>query len=246
MSSETAERRYADFYRYQASSPTLRQIYVDVYGDDYPDELQPFGFVTRTDLARIAALTGPLDGGLLVDVGCGRGGPGVSVALASGARLLGLDVVPAAVEGAPALAASLGLATAEFRQGSFTETGVPAGTATAVMSIDALWMVWNKPAALTEIHRILRPGGRFVFTTWEPSYLDHAKLLAKAGFQVSVREETPDWLDRQGAVYARVLASTEALERELGPGAEVIFAEARDTPAVLGGTPRVLLAADRP
>jgi SAM-dependent methyltransferase len=243
---ETAERRYADFYRHQAQSPTLRRIYRTVYGDDYPEELEPFGFVTRTDLTRIAGLLDPPPGGLLVDVGCGRGGPGAAVAKASGARLLGLDVVAAAIEGAAALARSLALPDAEFRLGSFTDTGVPDATADAVLSIDALWMVWNKPAALAEIARILRPGARFVLTTWEPAYLDHARLLARAGLVVDLREETPDWQQRQRAVYAAVHAETEALRRELGPGAEVILAEARDTPGTLAGTPRILLSAHRP
>ncbi|WP_051797245.1 class I SAM-dependent methyltransferase [Catenuloplanes japonicus] len=219
---------------------------MDVYGDDYPVELQPFGFVTRTDLERIAGLLEMPAGGLLVDVGCGRGGPGVAVARTAGARLLGLDVVASAIEGAPALAASLGLPDAEFRQGSFTGTGVSSGSADAVMSIDVLWMVLNKPAAMTETARILRPGARFVFTTWEPAYLDHTKLLAKAGLVVDLREETPAWHDRQRSVYERVLAATDALSAELGPGAEVIFAEARDTPPVLGGTPRLLIAAHKP
>ncbi|GLW35996.1 class I SAM-dependent methyltransferase [Actinoplanes regularis] len=243
---QTAERRYADFYRHQTKSPTLRGIYQDVYGDDYPAELEPFGFVTRTDLDRIAGLLDPPRGGLLVDIGCGRGGPGVAVAQARGARLLGLDVVAAAVEGAATLATRLGLPDAEFRQGSFTETGLPDGVAEAVLSIDALWMVWNKPAALAEVARILRPGARLVLTTWEPVYLDHSRMLTRAGLVVDSREETPHWKERQLAVYAAVLAETEALSRELGPGAEVIFEEARDTPPVLAETPRILLAAHRP
>ncbi|MFC0531312.1 class I SAM-dependent methyltransferase [Phytohabitans kaempferiae] len=243
MSAETAERRYGDFYTHQPESPTLRRIYRDVYADDYPDELEPFGFVTRRDLARFGELLALRGGDLLVDIGCGRGGPGISVAKAAGARLLGLDVVASAVAGAGRLATALGLPDAEFRQASFTDTGLPGRGCDAVMSVDALWMVWNKPAAVTEVARVLRPGGRFVFTTWEPAYLDHARMLAKAGFTVEAREETAGWLERQRAVYEAILANRERLEEELGPGAEVILAEARDTPAVLADTPRVLLAA---
>lgn len=240
---ETAERRYADFYANQAASVTLRRIYQQVYGDDYPDELQPFGFVTRTDLDRLAEALSLRPGQVLVDVGCGRGGPGIAVARAAGARLIGLDVVDTAIVGAAEAAKRLGLATAQFRRASFTATGLEPASCDAVMSVDALWMVWNKPAAIAEIARVLRPGGRFAFTTWEPGYVDHARMLTRAGFVVETRTETPGWLHRQRAVYESILRHRRQLEQELGPGAEVIISEARDTPAVLGDTPRLLFAA---
>ncbi|MFY1638103.1 class I SAM-dependent methyltransferase [Solwaraspora sp. WMMB335] len=243
---ETAEQRYADFYPHQAASVTLRRIYQQVYGDDYPDELEPFGFVTRTDLARLSEVLSLRSGQLLVDVGCGRGGPGIAVAKAAGARLIGLDVVDSALAGAAAAARRLGLAGAEFRRASFTTTGLDAASCDAVMSVDVLWMVWNKQAAIAEIARVLRPGGRFAFTTWEPGYVDHARILTRAGFVVDVREETAGWLHRQRSVYASILRHREQLEQELGAGAEVIIAEARDTPATLADTPRMLFVATLP
>jgi hypothetical protein len=45
--------------------------------------------------------------------------------------------------------------------------------------------------------RVLKPGRRLVLTTWEAPPLDYADLLAAAGLQVLVREETPSWLSRQ-------------------------------------------------
>ncbi|WP_235030401.1 class I SAM-dependent methyltransferase [Nonomuraea solani] len=111
--------------------------------------------------------------------------------------------------------------------------------------MDALWMVWNKRAAFAEVARVLRPGGRFVFSTWEPSYLDHAGMLGRAGFTVTSREEADRWLERQLEVYRRILADSVALEKELGPGVSVLLAEARDTPATLPDTPRVIVSATR-
>ena len=39
-------------------SPTLRRIWRDAYGRDYPEEADPFGFVTVTDLRRIGRAGG--------------------------------------------------------------------------------------------------------------------------------------------------------------------------------------------
>lgn len=240
------EERYAAFFAAQAASPTLAAIYDRAYGDDHPAELQPFGFVTRTDLRRIRTLLELDAGAALADIGCGRGGPGIWVARESGARLVGLDPVAGAVADAALRSVALELPTARFRIGGFTGTGLPTASCAGVMSVDALWMVWDKPAALAEVARVLRPGGRFVFTTWETAGVDHLALLARAGFDVGVREETPEWLDRQLAVYTGIRDAERELRAEMGDeAAEVILAEARDTPPRLPATPRLLLAAVR-
>ncbi|GAA3544132.1 hypothetical protein GCM10022222_29730 [Amycolatopsis ultiminotia] len=238
------EDRYAEVLRRQWGSDTLRQIYRDAYGTDYPEEADPFGFVTRTDLARIAELAGPVRGRRLADLGCGRGGPGLEVARALGTSLAGVDVVEAAVTEARTRAAAADVADTRFTVGSFEATGLETRSCAAVMSVDALWMVWDKPAAFAEVTRILEPGGRFVFTTWEPAYLDHRSLLSDAGFEVLVHEETPAWLRRQLAVYRGILGHRRELADEMGQtAAATLIAEARETRSVLATTPRVLVAA---
>ena len=44
---------YNAMYAGVPKSKTLLRIWHDVYGDDYPEEVEPFSFVTKTDLARI-------------------------------------------------------------------------------------------------------------------------------------------------------------------------------------------------
>ncbi|MBB4685793.1 class I SAM-dependent methyltransferase [Amycolatopsis jiangsuensis] len=241
------EDRYAEVLRRQWSSDTLRGIYRDAYGADYPEEADPFGFVTRTDLVRIAELCGHVRGRRLADLGCGRGGPGLEVARALGTSLSGVDVVEAAVLEARTRASAHEPATdARFEVGSFEATGLGTGSCAAVMSVDALWMVWDKPAAFAEVTRILEPGGHFVFTTWEPAYLDHRALLSEAGFEVLVHEETPAWLSRQLAVYRGILSHRRELAGEMGQtAAATLIAEARETRSVLATTPRVLVAAKK-
>jgi hypothetical protein len=85
---DTAVDRYAAIYDGFAQSPTLRRIWATAYREDYPAEAEPHGFVTLTDLRRMAeALAlGPHD--TFADVGCGRGGPGLWIARQTGASFI--------------------------------------------------------------------------------------------------------------------------------------------------------------
>ena len=69
------------------NSPTVRQIWRRVYGENYPEEADPMSSVTLTDLRRIAQdiHVGPSQ--TFVDLGCGCGGPGLWVARETGANL---------------------------------------------------------------------------------------------------------------------------------------------------------------
>ncbi len=67
-------------------SQSLRYIYREVYGDDYPEEADPDSYVTVTELQNFAR---HLDVGLgrtFIDLACGRGGPGMWIARKIGAN----------------------------------------------------------------------------------------------------------------------------------------------------------------
>ena len=239
-----------------SQSPTLRNIWRVVYGLDYPEEADPFSFVTLTDLRRIAGELEVGRGQTLVDLACGRGGPGLWIAKETGASLVGVDFSEVAVDEARQQASQLGLSEhARFLVGNADATGLPESSLDAVMSVDSFWLFPDKPGAAAEVARILRPGGRFVFTTWDfdhtppgwpPQVLHHGDLLREAGFLLKVYEETPDWLRRQVAVYEGILTSQPELVAELGESAASdMIAEARQMPAVLGQSRRVLVVARR-
>ncbi len=238
-------------------SATLRHIWRLVYGPDYPEEADPFSFVTLTDLRRIAGELGVGRGQTVLDLACGRGGPGLWIARETGASLVGVDFSQVAVEQAQKRAAQLGLSgRARFLVGDAAMTGVPEASVDAAMSVDSFWLFPDKLRAAAEVARILRPGGRFVFTTWEfnltppgwpPQISHHRDLLREAGFILKTYEETPDWRQRQLAVYAGILAADTELMAELGEAAASdMITEARQVPALLGRSRRVLVAARRP
>jgi 2-polyprenyl-3-methyl-5-hydroxy-6-metoxy-1,4-benzoquinol methylase len=136
-------------------SRVQERIWRNVLGDEYPDGLDPYSYVSRTELDRFAAESQVGAGNLLVDLGCGRGGAGLWVAAATGARLLGIDIAEAAIEAARSRAASMG-SDATFQRGTFEATGVDGGTVDAVMSVDALLFTPDKSAAMVELHLIVR------------------------------------------------------------------------------------------
>jgi ubiquinone/menaquinone biosynthesis C-methylase UbiE len=72
-------------------------------------------------------------------------------------------------------AESLGLASSSWSTiGSFGDTGLEAASMDAAMSLDALQYPPAETAAVREFSRIVRPGGRLAFFTFE---LDAEKVL---------------------------------------------------------------------
>ena len=108
-------------------------------------------------------------GQALVDLGCGRGGPGLWLAREAGAWLTGVDFSPVAVSQAAHRAALFGLAgRARFVVGDLARTGLPDDSADAAVSVDAFHFAADPAAAAREVLRVLRPGRRLVLTGWQP------------------------------------------------------------------------------
>jgi SAM-dependent methyltransferase len=238
-------------------SPALRRIWRDAYGLDYPAEAEPFSFVTVTDLRRMAAELAVGPGQVMVDLACGSGGPGLWVARETGASLVGVDFSKVAIEQAGRRAVELGYGErARFLVGDAAATGLPEASVDGAMSVDAFWLFPDKRRAAAEIARILRPGARFIFTTWEfaatpagwPEQLNqHRDLLSETGLALRACEETPDWQRRQLAVYEGILAAEPCLQAELGQdAAAALIGEAREVPALLQDARRILIIAARP
>jgi len=207
-------------------SVTLERLWRTAYGEDYPAEAKPNASFSRTILQRLVDALHAGPGHTLVDLGCGHGGPGLWVAQHVGANLIGIDLSAVGVALARDRAAALGLGErARFQEGDLTATGLPEASCDAAMSLDVLLFVADKAAAVREVARILRPGGRFGFTTWEqPGYserlgalqlADHRPLLAATGFDVEIYEEPPDWQRQQRALLEGIIASESELANEI-------------------------------
>ena len=237
-------------------SAVAARVWAAVLGAEYPTELAPFSFTTRSELARITreVRVGPTE--LLVDVGSGRGGPGLWVAATTGARYLAVDIAVAGLIEVKRRAASLGLGErVQTAEGSFERLPLSDSQADAVMSIDALLFTPDKPAAARELARVLRPGGRLVITTWDyhrqpagrpPQVPDHRQLLAFEGLEVLAYEETPDWEVRQREINRLLLEAAQELADERGDAVDDVEAELAEMAATVDAmSRRVLIVAQR-
>jgi SAM-dependent methyltransferase len=130
-----------------AASPGIRRVWKAV-DPNLPPEVEPFSFVSVVLLRHVANALALSLGETLVDLGCGRGGPGLWLAQSQGVSLIGVDFSVVAVEQATDRAALFGLAdAARFVVGDLAATGLPDAAADAVVSIDAMHLAVDLTAA---------------------------------------------------------------------------------------------------
>src|SRR5919205_575249 len=97
-----------------------------------------------------------------VDVGCGAGIDSLIAAkkVRPDGRVIGVDMTPSMLEKARHAAKEAGLENVEFRQGYAEALPVPDSWADVVISNGVLNLMPDKAAALEEMSRVLKPGGR--------------------------------------------------------------------------------------
>jgi ubiquinone/menaquinone biosynthesis C-methylase UbiE len=213
MTAEYFDQWFADIDR----SAARQQLFTDQLG--LPPEVGPSNTVPLAGLREIAAVLALPPDGVLVDLACGRGGPGMWIAREVGARLIGVDFSAEAINQASARRELFGLTdTAAFQVGSLEDSGLPDRVADAVVCVDAFQFAADGAAAATEVRRLLRPGGRVVLTSWEPvdrddesigariRIVDLAGSLAAAGFIDVFREERPEWHEAARRMWTHAVA----------------------------------------
>jgi arsenite methyltransferase len=101
-------------------------------------------------------------GELVVDVGCGAGFDSLIAAkkVAPNGRVIGVDMTPSMLEKARQAVEEAQLKNVEFREGYAEALPVDDGWADVVISNGVLNLMPDKTAALEEVSRVLRPGGR--------------------------------------------------------------------------------------
>lgn len=102
------------------------------------------------------------EGATVVDVGCGAGMDLLISARRAGpsGRAIGVDMTEDMLARARAGAMEAGLATVDVRQGDATNLPIDDASVDVVTSNGVLNLVPDKPAAASEMFRVLRPGGR--------------------------------------------------------------------------------------
>ena len=148
---------YADFQS-RAEANVRRQA----FGEDIGQS----SWLTAADWLRFADLAGVGPDSHVLEVGSGSGGPAVFLAAARNCRVTGIDVNEHGVRNARRLAADQRLAERVTFQvvDASRPLPFPPSAFDAVLSNDAMCHISNREAVLADWRRVLRPGGRMLFT----------------------------------------------------------------------------------
>ena len=193
-------------------SETYRQVRLETYGQDFGQT----SWVTTEESEEIPRLLDVSPSSLVLEVGCGSGGYALYIAERAGCSLIGLDINSAGVRNANDLAIANGLASrVSFQQVDVSKTlPFPDGTFDAVFSNDVLCHIPGRPSVLGEISRVLKPGGRILFSDALVigGMVSHEEIATRSsiGFYVySPPGENERLMKRAGFDQIRVTDTTE-------------------------------------
>ncbi len=146
-----------------ATNSCKTEVY-NIMSDDY-NELE--GYQEDADLGLGCGLPTQFakikTGNVVIDLGSGAGNDCFVARQETGAngKVIGVDFTPAMIEKARNNAEKLGFHNVEFRQGDIENLPVSANVADVVVSNCVLNLVPDKTKAVSEIYRVLKPGGHF-------------------------------------------------------------------------------------
>ena len=134
------------------------------YPQEWIESLPRGAVVSMAGTGNPFALGDIRPGERVVDCGSGAGADALIAArlVAPTGEVIGVDMTPEMLATARVNADQAGLSNVEFREGLLEALPVETGWADVVISNGVLNLVPDKAAALAEMHRVLRPGGRLL------------------------------------------------------------------------------------
>ena len=158
--------------------PDPVDLYDNVYGDfdsraetevrtrAFGEDIGQSSWITAAEWLRFADQTQVGAHSRVLEVGSGSGGPAVYLAAARGCHVTGVDINAHGVRNAARLAAARGVSERVSFDVVDASQPLPFASSSfdAVLSNDAMCHIPDRLAVLTEWHRVLRPGGRMLFT----------------------------------------------------------------------------------
>jgi cyclopropane fatty-acyl-phospholipid synthase-like methyltransferase len=142
------------------------ELYAQIRREAFGEDIGQNSWLTSDEQDRFLEWLDLSPGKTLLDVACGAGGPALRIAASTGCSVVGVDVHEQAVTTASSLAAQRGMAErVEFR--STDATGpLPFSDSSfdAITCIDAINHFSDRPRVIAEWARLLKPGGRLLFT----------------------------------------------------------------------------------
>ena len=141
-------------------------LYAEIRRDAYGEDIGQTGWSTAEEQDRFLCQLQLSEGKRLLDIACGSGGPALRIAERTGCSVTGIDLHEQAIATARRLVSQRKLeARAEFLAGDAGGAlPFPENHFDAVTCIDGINHLPERPRVLAEWKRVLRPGGRLLFT----------------------------------------------------------------------------------
>jgi ubiquinone/menaquinone biosynthesis C-methylase UbiE len=142
------------------------EVYGEIRRQAFGEDIGQSGWQTAEEQDQFLPVLSLASAKRLLDVACGSGGPALRLAQKSGCLLTGIDLHEAAISAARALASSRGMGEhCEFRIANAAEP-LPFNDEEfdAITCIDAIIHLPDRPRVLSEWKRVLKSGGKMLFT----------------------------------------------------------------------------------
>ena len=138
------------------------QIRMETYGEDFGQT----SWATTEESHAIPRMLHLNRQSRVLEIGCGSGRYALFVAETVGCHVLGVDINSAGIANCRQLAEKQNLSAQVQFECCDVSTGLPGQSKSldAVFATDVLCHIRNRAALLKEIHRVLKPGGRLLFS----------------------------------------------------------------------------------
>jgi len=208
-------------------------LYDNVYGDfsgdaelavrreTYGEDLGQSSWLTAAewiDFADQLRISGDTK---VLEVGSGSGGPAVYLATKRGCRLIGVDINEHGVRNAMALAESKGLSDRVRFESVDASKPLPFANESfdVIVSNDAMCHIANRAEVLNDWHRVVRPGGRVLFTDAMvvTGPVSHAEIATRSsiGFYVFVPPGANEAMLQEAGFEVRSVSDVTANAAEI-------------------------------
>jgi cyclopropane fatty-acyl-phospholipid synthase-like methyltransferase len=142
------------------------QLYASIRGEAFGEDIGQNSWTTAEEIRRFCEWLALDRSSHLLDIASGAGGPDLYIAKVTGCRITGVDVFESATRLANERAKAEGVADRVRFVCADARTPLPleSGEYDAVLCIDAINHFFERAGLFREFARLLRPGGRALFT----------------------------------------------------------------------------------
>jgi cyclopropane fatty-acyl-phospholipid synthase-like methyltransferase len=171
------------------------ELYSEIRREAFGEDIGQNSWLTGSEQDMFLGWLELSTGKKLLDIACGSGGPALRIAAKTGCSLVGVDLHEQAIATAKSLATQRNVADrAEFHVVNASEA-LPFSDShfDAITCVDAINHILNRPSVIAKWARLLKPGGRLLFTdpvtVTGPLTTEEIALRGSAGLMLFVPKD---------------------------------------------------------